>query len=159
MDCFASPNSWSVGPFLAKSAINWNVNVKYSFTRPDSVKEYLTLTFQLMADFAKNGPTDQELGDAKQSMIEEFAYNFESPYSLASYKASLDFNGYPDDYLKNYRGKVKAVTREQATQATQSILLQNDWVLAVCGPPELEKVLSAFGKIYKGGSIFESLDK
>ncbi len=148
--------------FVYSYSLPFNVRGPYQIlggTRPDSVKEYLTLMFQLMGDFAKGGPTDQELADAKQSMIEEFAYNFESPYSLASYKASLDFNGYPDDYLKNYRGKVKAVTQEQATQAAQSILSQKEWVMAVCGPPELEKVLSTFGNVHKVSSIFEPLEK
>jgi zinc protease len=128
-------------------------------TRPDSVKEYLTLMFQLMEDFAKEGPTGKELEEAKQSMIEEFAHDFESPYTLASYKASLDFHGYPDDYLKTYRDKVKAVTQEQAAQAARAILSQENWVLVVSGPADLEPVLSAFGKVHNVSSIFESLVK
>ncbi|HJT25427.1 MAG TPA: pitrilysin family protein, partial [bacterium] len=128
-------------------------------TRPDSVKEYLDTMFQVMGDYAKEGPTDKELAEAKQSMIEEFAYNFESPYTLAPYKASLDFHGYPADYLENYRNKVKAVTRDQATAAARSILDQKNWVLVVCGPADLEKELSAFGKVVKVSSVFEPLEK
>ncbi len=126
-------------------------------TRPDSVKEYLTVMFQVLSDFAKEGPTEEELAQAKKSIVEEFAYNFESPFTVASYQASLDFNGYPADYLKTYRDKVKAVTREHAAQAAQSILSQKDWVLVVAGPAELEKELSAFGTVHKMDSIFEPL--
>ncbi|HEY5040239.1 MAG TPA: pitrilysin family protein [bacterium] len=126
-------------------------------TRPDSVKEFLTLMFQLTDDFAKEGPTEAELDEAKLSMIEEFAYNFESSFKLAPYKASLDFNGYPADYLKTYRDKVKAVTREKASDAAREILSQKDWVLVVCGPADLEPVLSAFGTVHKVTSIFEPL--
>jgi zinc protease len=128
-------------------------------TRPDAVGEYLKLMFGVMEDFAKAGPTEKELDEAKRSMIEEFAYNFESSYKLAPYKASLDFHGYPADYLEKYRASVKAVTREQATVAAQAILSQKDWVLVVCGPASLEKELSAFGKVVKVTSLFEPLSQ
>src|SRR6185369_7606465 len=72
-------------------------------TRTDSVKEYLTLMFQMISDFAKEGPTGRELEEAKQSMIEEFAYNFESSFKLTPYRASLDFHHYEDNYLITYR--------------------------------------------------------
>lgn len=128
-------------------------------TRPDSVKEYLTVMFQLMADFAKNGPTEKELSEAKQSMIEEYAYSFESVFTASAYKASLDFNGYPEDYLKTYRNKVKAVTRDQATKAVREILDQKNWVLVVCGPEALEKELAGFGKVVKVKNVFDPLEK
>jgi zinc protease len=128
-------------------------------TRPDSVKEYLDVMFQQLNEFAKEGPNDEELAQAKQSMIEEYAYNFESPFTLLDYKSSLDFHGYPDDYLASYREKVKAVTRDQAAQAMQAILSQKDWVLVVCGPAQLGSELSTFGKVVKVSSVFEPLEK
>jgi zinc protease len=126
-------------------------------TRPDSVKEYLTVMFQVLADFAKDGPTDLELAQAQRSMVEEYAYNFESPYSLASFRASLDFHGYPDDYLSTYRDQIKAVTRDEATQAARDILSEKDWVMVVCGPAALEPELSAFGNVVKVTDIFAPL--
>jgi len=126
-------------------------------TRPDSVKEYLTVMFQVLEDFAKDGPTQEELSQAQRSMVEEYAYNFESPYTLAAYKASLDFNGYPDDYLSTYRDQVKAVTREEAAQAASDILSEKDWVMVVCGPEALEQELSSFGTVVKVTNIFDPL--
>ncbi len=148
--------------FVYSYSLPLNIRGPYQIlggTRPDSVKEYLTLLFQLITDFAQKGPTESEMSDAKQSLIEEFAYNFESPYSLAGYKASLDFNGYPEDYLDHYRSFVRAVTRDQAAQAAKSILSQKDWVLVVAGPADLEPVLSAFGKVHKVSGIFDPLGK
>ena len=126
-------------------------------TRPDAVKEYLDVMFKMVSDFAKHGPTESELSEAKQSIIEEFAYNFESPFKLAGYKASLDFHAYPKDYLENYRKEVGKVGRKQAAQAAANILSQKDWVLIVCGPESLEKTLSGFGKVVKVTDIFASL--
>ena len=126
-------------------------------TRPDSVKEFLTVMFKMISEFSKEGPTDQELSEAKQSIIEEYAYNFESPFKLAAYKASLDFHGYPEDYLKTYRDQVGKVTRKKAAQAAQAILSQKDWVLVVCGPESLEPVLASFGKVVKIKDIFSPL--
>jgi len=126
-------------------------------TRPDAVKEFLTLSFQMISDFAKTGPTQAEVDSAKKSMIEEFAYNFESPFTLDAYKASLDFHGYPDDYLASYRDKIQAVTRDQAAQAAKLVLSQSDWVLVVCGPVALEKDLESFGNVVTVKSIFDPL--
>jgi zinc protease len=127
-------------------------------TRPDAVKEFLTLSFQMLADYAKTGPTQAEVDSAKKSMTEEFAYNFESPFSLASYKASLDFHGYPDGYLADYRDKIQAVTQAQAAAAVQNILTQPNWVLVVCGPASLEKDLESFGQVVVVKDIFAPLD-
>ncbi|HET9870597.1 MAG TPA: pitrilysin family protein [bacterium] len=123
-------------------------------TRPDAVKEFLTLCFQMLGDYAAAGPTQAEVDAAEKSMVEEYAYNFESPFSLASYKASLDFHGYPDDYLATYRQKVKSVTREQASQAIRKVLDQPDWVLVVCGPEALQKDLEGFGKVVEVSDIY-----
>ncbi|HVM31720.1 MAG TPA: pitrilysin family protein [bacterium] len=128
-------------------------------TRPDAVKEFLTLSFQMLGDYAKTGPTPAELASAKKSMIEEYAYNFESPFTLASYKASLDFHGYPSDYLSTYRDQIQAVTQAQAAKAVQGVLDPSHWVLVVCGPAALEKDLESFGKVVVLKDIFGPLAK
>jgi zinc protease len=126
-------------------------------TRPDSVKEYLTVMFDQLALYAKEGPTDAEMASAQKGMIAEYAYNFESSFTLAGYEGSLAFNGYPDDYLVTYRDKIKAVTREEAAQAVRDILSQKNWVLAVCGPDGLQKDLEGFGKVVTVKSVFTPL--
>lgn len=148
--------------FVDSVSIPYNIRGVFEVvggTRPDSLKEYLDTMLKVMGDFAAGGPTDKELSEAKQSMVEEFAYNFESPYTLAPYKASLDFHGYSADYLENYRNKVKAVSRDQATTAAKTILDQKNWVMVVCGPAALESELSSFGKVVKVTDIFDPLEK
>jgi zinc protease len=147
--------------FVDSVAVPYNIRGVFEViggTRPDSVKEYLTVMFQVLNDYAKTGPTEAELKQAQKSMVEEFAYNFESAFSAAAYHTSLVFNHYPDDYLQTYRDKVKAVTREEASDAIHSILSQKDWVLIVAGPEELEKELKAFGTVHRVNSIFEPIN-
>jgi zinc protease len=127
-------------------------------TRPDSVKEYLTVMFQVLNDYAKSGPTESELKQAQKSIVEEYAYSFESPFTAAARNSSLVFNHYPDDYLQTYRDNIKGVTQQQATDSMQTILAQKDWVLVVAGPESLEKELEAFGTVHKMTSIFEPLN-
>ena len=146
--------------FVETVALPYNIRGPFELiggTRPDTVKEFLTLSFQMISDFAKTGPTDAEVDSAKTSMIEEYAYNFESPFSLAAYKASLDFNGYPDNYLATYRDKVKAVTTAQAASAAKAVLSQGNWVLVVSGPADLERDLESFGKVVTVKSVFDPL--
>lgn len=126
-------------------------------TRPDSVKEFLQTMFTILGDYGKDGPTDAELAEAQRSMVEEYAYNFESVFSLSGYKASLDFHGYPENYLATYRDKIKAVTRAQTADAAQAVLDQKQWVLVVCGPKDLQKELEAFGRVIPVAGIFDPL--
>lgn len=128
-------------------------------TRPDSVKEFLQQMFGILNDYAKDGPTDGEVAEAQRSMIEEFAYNFESVFSLSGYKGSLDFHGYPENYLSGYRDKIKAVTRDQAAEAAKKVLDQKKWVLVICGPKDLQKDLETFGTVIPVTSIFDPLPK
>lgn len=126
-------------------------------TRPDTVKDYLTVMFKVLDDFAKTGPTEAELKEAKESIVEEYAYNFESPFTTAAYEGALIFDHYPNDYLKTYREKIKAVTRAQAAEAARAILDQKNWVMVVAGPEGLEKELEAFGPVHKMNSVFGPL--
>jgi zinc protease len=123
------------------------------------VKDFLQLMFGILGEYAKNGPTDEELAEAQRSMIEEYAYNFGSSFTLAGYKGSLDFHNYPADYLSVYRDKIKAVTKDRAAQAIASVLDRKEWVLVVCGPEVLQKDLETFGKVMPVTNIFNPLAK
>lgn len=138
------------------------MNVKGPFqvvggTRPDAVKEYLTLMFEELGKFKREGPTDEELKLSKDAMVEEFAFHFESVFKFLPYKADLDFKGYPEDHLATFRDRVRAVTKEEALRAARPVLDQKDWVLVVCGPADLEKMLSEFGKVVTVTDIFAPL--
>jgi zinc protease len=126
-------------------------------TRPDSVKEYLTVMFEQLAQYSKEGPTEAEMESARKGMIEVYAYNFESSFNLATYEGSLAFNAYPEDYLATFRDRIKAVTVSQAAQSMKDILDQKNWILVVCGPDGLQKELEGFGKVVTVKSVFAAL--
>jgi zinc protease len=126
-------------------------------TRPDALEEYLTVLLRMAGDYAREGPGPAELAEAKRSMVEEFAGNFGSVFQVAAYQGNLAFQGYPEDYLATYREKIKAVGRSQAAQAVGKVLSRPDRVLVVCGPAELEKTLSKFGKVHVVKSVFDPL--
>jgi zinc protease len=126
-------------------------------TRPDATKEYLAQMFKIMDQYAKDGPTQKELDEAKKSIIENFAQKFESSFSASDQKAALLEAGYPEDFWDTYRVKINAVTQKQAQEAAEKILAQKDWVLVVSGPATLEKDLSAFGQVVKVTNVFQPL--
>jgi zinc protease len=126
-------------------------------TRPDATQEYLIQMFKIMDQYAKEGPTQKELDEAKKSIIENFGQKFESSFSASDQKAALSEAGYPEDFWDTYRQKINAVTKKQAQDAAEKILTQKNWVLVVSGPATLEKDLSAFGHVVKITNVFQPL--
>lgn len=96
----------------------------------------------------KNKPTPEEFNWAKKSLMNQFIFSFSSPASIISQQMQLEYDGLPEDYLKNYQGRVAAVTPEDLDRAAENHLRPEKSILLVVGKEEdFEKPLSSFGPV------------
>lgn len=82
-------------------------------TKKASTEEALTATRQVLADFIANGPTEQELTQAKANIIGGFPLRFDSNAKLIGYLGVMGFYRLPDDFLDTYPAKVEKLTAAQ----------------------------------------------
>src|SRR2546428_6676652 len=92
--------------------------------------------------------TDEELADARRSMIASFALSLESPQTLLNYYVTMWRYKLPADYFDRYADRVSAVTKDQVRAMAQKYLdparLQ---IVAVGDPTKVVDVLKKLGEV------------
>jgi zinc protease len=79
--------------------------------------------------------SDQELADAKRSMIASFALSLESPAQMLSLSLTQWRYKLPADYWDRYAERVTAVTKAQIQEAARKYLAQDRLQIVVVGDP------------------------
>ncbi|TFH65927.1 MAG: insulinase family protein [Candidatus Zixiibacteriota bacterium] len=96
----------------------------------------------------KEGITEQELEEARNSIINRLVFNFDTSSKLLRNLMSLEFDGYPLDYYEKYLDNYRRVTLADIKQVAQKYLKPDQLSYVVVGKPEtFEKPLSEFVKI------------
>jgi len=78
-------------------------------TRRDAVRETITLVRETMRRFAEEGPTGQEVDDAKQYLNGSFPLAFTSNAGIAAQLNTFQQLGLPLDYLDRRADMINAV--------------------------------------------------
>jgi zinc protease len=94
--------------------------VSYStFTKSDTLRQLLDVSFAVLDKFRDGGPTQEELDKAKRYVIGLYPSRVESNEQLAESLASARFVGLPFDVIAKYRDELAAVTVERAAEAAK----------------------------------------
>jgi zinc protease len=102
-------------------------------TKAERMKDSLALIGQEFARMAKDGPTQQELDDAKTYLIGAYPLRFTSTPSVAAILMSLQLDGYPIDHLQKRNDYVRAVTLDDAKRAAARLLADDGLTITVVG--------------------------
>lgn len=93
-------------------------------------------------------PTEEEVAKARQSLLNSFIFNADTPRRVMSQQLSLETYGYPLDWLSRYRAGVEAVTPAQVREAAVRHLHPDDFAILVVGTAEgRDRPLTDFGKV------------
>jgi len=92
--------------------------------------------------------SDQELADAKRSMIASFALSLESPVQLLNYHVTSWRYKLPPSYWDTYPDRVSAVTKQQVQAAARKYLdAQRLQIVAVGDPARAGEALKKLGTV------------
>lgn len=100
------------------------------------MKESLDLIRAEWARMAKDGPTAEELEDAKTYLMGAWPLRFTSTPNVAGILMSMQLDGYPMDHLQTRNDKVAAVTLEDARRVAGKLLDPKTLTVVVVGKPE-----------------------
>ncbi len=94
--------------------------------------------------------TAQELKTAKDSVLNGFVFNFDSPSKTLNRLVTYEYHNYPADFLFQYQKRVEAVTTADVLRVMkQHVNPANLTIVAVGNPKDFGKPLSDAGKIQK----------
>jgi zinc protease len=104
-------------------------------TRPDQARQAVDLIHAELRRFVQEGPSDEEIAQAKDALINGFALRLDSNRKLLDNVAAVAWNDLPLDYLQTWPAQVAAITREQLMAAVQRVLDPQRMVTVVVGGP------------------------
>lgn len=115
----------SAGPFTVATAVGTEVTAA-------AVREALSELEQITTE----GPTDEEVEQAKGYIAGVFPLRFETTRQIASRIGELIVYGLPDDHHATYRDHVRAVTTEDAAEAGRRSIHPDEMAVVVVGDAE-----------------------
>ncbi len=112
------------GPWSAIAGVN-----------PANVERAIAAILREVSQFIADGPTDQELSDARDYLTGSLVLGLETNDGIAATLLTIERHDLGLDYIDRYPAIIGAVTREQIVEAARRYLSTERYVLAVAGPP------------------------
>ena len=103
-------------------------------TKVESVDFALKLIREVVQDFAENGPTDEELLQAKKSLIESLPSLFDAPSSTAEIFAKGELLGKTFDHYLDYVKEINAVTKDQVKAMVKKYFDMDKMTVSIVAP-------------------------
>ena len=105
-------------------------------TRNDAVSESMRIIREEWARLADNGPTAEEVDDAKAYLIGSFPLSLDSTGSIASVLVTMQYYGLGRDYWKTRAAQFEAVTVDDARRVAKRVLKPDALLSVVAGQPK-----------------------
>lgn len=122
--CYSSFEAdFGAGPWSAVAGVN-----------PENVERAIEAIIHEVRRFAADGPTDQELADARDYRTGSLVLGLETNDGIAGTLLAIERFGLGLDFIDRYPAIIGAITHEQIVAAARRFLAGEAYVLAVAGP-------------------------
>jgi zinc protease len=107
-----------------------------------ALEEILKEVDQLRAQ----GPTQKEMSDTRDYLAGVLPLEMQTTHQLAGKLSELFLYSLPDDYFKNYRERIAAVTQDDAHRVARQHIVREQFTYVIVGDAaQIEAPLSALG--------------
>jgi zinc protease len=92
--------------------------------------------------------TDAEITRARDSILNAFVFNFDTPDKVLRERMAYEYYGYPADFLERYRAGIEKITTADVARIIPKYLHKTDLAVLVVGnAAEFDKPLSTLGAV------------
>lgn len=117
-------------------------------TKSQSTAEAIQALFEDVDDLQKHPITDDEIKRAKDSILNSFIFNFDTPDKVLHERMAYEFYGYPLNFLEQYRDGIEKATKDDVNRVAGKYLHKDQLAVLVVGnPKDFDKPLSALGPV------------
>ena len=102
-------------------------------TQKKNTKDSLVQAQAVIKQFIEEGPTEEELAQAKANIIGSFPLRFDSNAKLVKYLSIIGYHNLPNDYLEAYPKAIGKLTVGQVKDAWQRRVKPEDLHIVVVG--------------------------
>jgi zinc protease len=119
-------------------------------TKSATTIESIQALYKEIEGLAQNPIADDEIKRAKDSILNSFVFNFDSPEKVLHERMAYEFYGYPADYLERYRAGIEKVGKEDVARAAAKYLHKDKLAVLVVGnTADFDKPLDSLGPVTK----------
>jgi zinc protease len=117
-------------------------------TKSESTVESIEAIYAQIDELSKRPITDDEISHAKDTILNSFIFNFDSPGKVLRERMAYEFYGYPSDYLERYRAGIEKVTTADVARVAAKYLHKEKFAVLVVGnSSEFGKPVSTLGPV------------
>jgi zinc protease len=117
-------------------------------TKSQSTVQAIQAIYGEIDRLAKAPIGNDELKQAKDSILNGFVFNFDSPDKVLREQMAYEFYGYPSDYLERFRAGIEKVTNTDVARVAAKYLHKDQLAVLVVGnTSEFDKPLSSLGTV------------
>ena len=104
-------------------------------TKNDRIAESLTLIRSELKRMADDGPTEEELKNAKQYLMGSYALRFDTNTKIAQQLLGIQLDELGIDYVDTRNQQIASVTIEDVKRAAKRVLAVDNLIVTVVGQP------------------------
>ncbi len=117
-------------------------------TKSASTIESIQALYGQIDDLQKDPISNEEIQHAKDTILNSFVFDFDSPGKILHERVAYEFYGYPADFLEKYRKGIESVTPADVAKIPAKYIHKDQLVILVVGnPKEFDKQLSTLGPV------------
>jgi zinc protease len=119
-------------------------------TKSGSTAKAIEGLYQQINDLLNNPPSEAEIKQAKDSILNGFVFAYDSPEKILNEQLIYHLYGYPADFLERFRDAVEKVTVADVNRVAHKYIDKNKLAILVVGnPKDFDKPLDTFGRVTK----------
>jgi zinc protease len=112
-------------------------------TRSEATVPFIQSMYKELERVRQEPITETELAFAKDSVLNSFVFNFQTPNQTLSRLIRYEYYDYPSDFVFQFRDQVESATTEQVLAAAQATLVPDKLITLVVG--DMNPALATLG--------------
>jgi zinc protease len=117
-------------------------------TKSSTTVEAIQGLFAEIDKLKTNPISDSEIKRAKDTILNNFVFNFDTPDKVLRERMAYEYYGYPADFLERYRAGIEKVTAADVARVVSKYLHKDQLAVLVAGNvAEFDKPLSTLGSV------------
>ena len=117
-------------------------------TKSERTVEAVQALYENLADLQTHPITDEEIKRAKDSILNSFIFNFDTPDKVLRERMAYEFYGYPLNFLEQYRAGIERATKEEVNRVAAKYIHKDQLAVLVVGnPKDFDKPLTTLGAV------------
>ena len=93
----------------------------YTMTKSETSQKATQMILDEIKKFMAEGPTDEELADAKDGILNSEVFNYDTKREILDRLVMFERYGYEPDFLQKYQEAVQNLTKEQVLEAINAV--------------------------------------